>query len=69
MYSTKDLYKEWSGMTASEYKKYKNLKKENLRDNMTDIEVILTDLGETATRELVKKRNLTPSRKIGRYRN
>ena len=40
-------------MNANEYKDYKNIKKESLRDNMTDIEVILTDLGEVATRELV----------------
>ena len=53
---TNDIYKEWSGMTASEYKTFKGIRKENLRDNMTDIEVILTDLGETATRELVKEK-------------
>ena len=52
---TNDIYKEWSGMSASEYKSFKNIRKENLRDNMTDIEVILTDLGEVATRELVKE--------------
>lgn len=42
-------------MTAQQYKSYKNIIKENLRDNMTDIEVALTDLSEIATRELVKK--------------
>lgn len=42
-------------MKASEYKAFKNIIKENLRDNMTDIEVVLTDLGEVATRELAKK--------------
>ncbi len=42
-------------MKASQYKEYKGLRKESLRDNMTDIEVALTDLGEVATRELVKK--------------
>ena len=42
-------------MTTQEYKAYKNIRKENLRDNMTDIEVALTDLSEIATRELVKK--------------
>ncbi len=52
---TNEIYKEWSGMKASEYKKFKGLRKESLRDNMTDIEVTLTDLGEIATRELVKK--------------
>ncbi|MGN0974248.1 MAG: Bro-N domain-containing protein [Bacilli bacterium] len=52
---TNEIYKEWSGMTAQQYKFYKNIRKENLRDNMTDIEVALTDLSEIATRELVKK--------------
>ncbi len=52
---TNDIYKTWSGMKASEYKKYKNIRKESLRDNMTDVEVALTDLGEIATRELAKK--------------
>ena len=42
-------------MTAQQYKSYKNIRKESLRDNMTDIEVALTDLGEIATRELAKK--------------
>jgi len=52
---TNEIYKEWSGMTAKEYKEYKGLRKENLRDNMTDIEVLLTDIGEVTTRELAKK--------------
>ena len=52
---TNDIYKEWSGFTAKEYKEYKGLRKESLRDNMTDIEVVLTDLGEIATRELARK--------------
>ena len=52
---TNQIYKEWSGMTASEYKTYKGIRKESLRDNMTDIEVALTDLGEIAKRELAKK--------------
>ncbi len=42
-------------MKASEYKAFKNIRKESLRDNMTDIEVALTDLGEIATRELAKE--------------
>lgn len=42
-------------MKASEYKEFKGIRKESLRDNMTDIEIILTDLGELATRELTKK--------------
>ena len=52
---TNEIYKEWSGMTAGEYKKYKGLRKENLRDNMTDIEVALTNIGEIATRDIAKK--------------
>ncbi len=52
---TNEIYKEWSGMTASEYKSYKEIRKENLRDNMSRLEVILTDLGEAATEELAKK--------------
>ena len=52
---TNEIYKSWSGMKASEYKNYKKIHKESLRDNMTDIEVALTDLGEIATRELTKK--------------
>lgn len=52
---TNEIYKEWSGMKASEYKTYKGIRKESLRDNMSDIEVALTDLGEIATRELAKE--------------
>ena len=51
---TNEIYKEWSGMTAKEYKNFKGLRKESLRDNMSDLEVALIDLGEIATRELVK---------------
>ena len=43
-------------MTAGEYKDFKGLRKESLRDNMTDIEVVFADLDEIATRELVKVR-------------
>ena len=52
---TNEIYKSWSGMKASEYKEYKGIRKESLRDNMTDIEIALTDLSEIATRELAKK--------------
>ena len=52
---TNEIYKEWSGLTAKQYKQHKGLRKESLRDNMTDIEVALADLGEIATRELAKK--------------
>ena len=52
---TNEIYKEWSGMKANEYKSYKGIRKESLRDNMSDIEIALTDLGEIATRELAKE--------------
>ena len=66
---TNEIYKGWSGMKASEYKKLKGLRKESLRDNMTDIEVALTDLGEITTRELVKKHKpygLDENRKVAK---
>ena len=53
---TNEIYKEWSGMTAKEYKSFKGLRKESLRDNMSDVEVALADLGELATREIAKKK-------------
>lgn len=52
---TNEIYKTWSGMTAKKYKQYKGLRKENLRDNMDNIELILTDLSEEATKRLVAK--------------
>ena len=54
---TNEIYKEWSGMTTKQYKSFKGLRKESLRDNMTDIEVALADLGELATREIAKRKN------------
>ena len=51
---TNAIYKEWSGMTASEYKEYKGIRKENLRDNMTDIEIALTNISEITTRDIIK---------------
>ena len=54
---TNEIYKEWSGMTAKQYRSFKGLRKESLRDNMSDIEVTLADLGEIATREIAKKKN------------
>ena len=69
---TNEIYKNWSGMKANEYKAYKGLRKESLRDNMTDIEVLLTDLGEIATRDIAKsekpqgfKENMKVARKGG----
>jgi len=52
---TNEIYKEWSGMTAKEYKQYKGLRKESLRDNMDNIELILTDLSEEATKRIAAK--------------
>ena len=52
---TNEIYKEWSGMTAKEYKQYKGLRKESLRDNMDNIEIILTDLSEETTKRLAEK--------------
>ena len=52
---TNEIYKTWSGMAAKQYKSYKNIRKESLRDNMSDLEVALTDLSEIATRELAKE--------------
>lgn len=52
---TNEIYKSWSGMTAKEYKEYKGLRKESLRDNMDNIEVILTDLSEETTKRLAEK--------------
>ena len=52
---TNEIYKTWSGMKASEYKAYKGLRKESLRDNMTNIEIALTNIGEIATRDIAKE--------------
>ena len=66
---TNEIYKTWSGMKASQYKAYKGIRKESLRDNMSDVEVALTDLGEIATRELAKKHKpygLKENRKVAK---
>ena len=52
---TNEIYKGWSGMKASDYKAYKGIRKESLRDNMTDIEVALTNIGEIAARDIAKQ--------------
>ena len=73
---TNEIYKNWSGMTAKEYKSFKNIRKESLRDNMTDIEVLLTDLGEMATRDIAKsehpqglKENMNVAKRGGQVAN
>ena len=54
---TDDISKAWSGMSTKEYKQYKGLKKEGLRDNMTNIELILNMLAEASTTEISKVEN------------
>ncbi len=53
---TDDISFAWAGLKTKDYKKYKDLKKENLRDNMTNLELVLNMLAETATTEISKKR-------------
>ncbi len=51
------ITKEWSGFTTKQYKQYKGLKKENLRDNMTNLEMAFNILAEASSTELSKRRN------------
>ena len=51
------LTKEWSGMKTREYKDFKGLKKENLRDNMSNMELVLNMLAEVSTTEISKQKN------------
>ena len=61
---TNEIYKSWSGMKANEYKAYKGIRKESLRDNMTDIELALTNIGEIAARDIAKSERLKDFLKI-----
>lgn len=54
---TNEITQAWADMNTKEYKKYKNLKKENLRDNMSNMELILTMLAEASTTEISKAQN------------
>lgn len=54
---TNEISKAWSGMTTREYKDFKGLKKQNLRDNMSTTELILNMLAETATKDIVNATN------------
>ena len=54
---TNEISKVWSGMTTREYKDFKGLKKENLRDNMSTTELILNMLAETATKDIAEATN------------
>ena len=51
------MSKTWSGLSIKEYKKYKGLTKENLRDNMTNMELLLNALAEETATEISKQRN------------
>ncbi|MBE6395286.1 MAG: hypothetical protein E7044_14735 [Lentisphaerae bacterium] len=51
------IYKAWAGKTAKEYKQFKGLKKENLRDNMTNRELVLNMLAEVSTKDISEAEN------------
>jgi len=53
---TDEITKAWSGFTTKEYKEFKDLKKENLRDNMTNLELVLNMLAEATTKEISKEK-------------
>ncbi|MBU1130988.1 hypothetical protein KJ840_02545 [Patescibacteria group bacterium] len=66
---TDEISKAWAGLTTKEYKNLKGLKKENLRDNMTNLELVLNMLAETATTEISQKRepkNFPENRQVAR---
>lgn len=54
---TDEITKAWADKSVKEYKKFKNLKKQNLRDNMTNLELVLNMLAEASTTEISKKKN------------
>jgi hypothetical protein len=66
---TDDITKAWSGFNTKQYKNYKGLKKQNLRDNMTNLELVLNMLAEATTTEISKEKqpkNLPENRKIAK---
>ena len=66
---TDEITRAWSGLTTREYKQHKTLKKENLRDHMTNMELVLTMLAEATTTEISKQKlpqGFTESRNIAR---
>ncbi|MBI2050708.1 MAG: hypothetical protein HYT31_02785 [Parcubacteria group bacterium] len=66
---TDEISRAWAGLTTKEYKNLKGLKKENLRDNMTNLELVLNMLAETATTEISEKRepkNLDENKTVAR---
>lgn len=63
------IYRGWSGLSAKEYKQLKGLKKENLRDNMTDLEIAINMLAEATTTQISKNespKGMTESAKVAR---
>ena len=66
---TNEITKAWSDKTVKEYKKFKNLKKESLRDNMSNMELVLNMLGEVTTKEISKNedpKTFSHSKKIAK---
>lgn len=66
---TDEITKAWTGITTKQYKQLKNLKKENLRDHMTNLELVLNMLAEATTTEISKKKEpetFTESKKIAK---
>ncbi|MDP3982741.1 MAG: BRO family protein [bacterium] len=66
---TNEITEAWAGLTTKQYKNLKGLKKENLRDNMTNLELVLNMLAETATTEISQKRqpkNFPENKKVTR---
>jgi len=66
---TDEITKAWANLTTKQYKTFKNLKKENLRDNMTNLELVLNMLAETSTTELSKEKKpktLSASKRIAK---
>lgn len=66
---TDEITQAWAGKSVKEYKKFKNLKKQNLRDNMTNLELVLNMLAEASTTEISKKqkpKGLEENKKVAR---
>ena len=65
---TNEMTKAWSGFSVKQYKQFKNLKKENLRDNMTNVELVLNMLAEVTTTAISKSRDPETLKKADRLR-
>ena len=66
---TDEITRAWAGLTTKQYKNLKNLKKENLRDNTTNLELVLNMLAETATTEISqtkKPKGFWPSKAVAK---